>query len=210
MKTEQLERFQQVSDLMDGRLQGQDFARAVELACNDPQVLAAWTSYHLVGDVLRDGAVAASAASPGLLARVRDALAQEVPAQQIRVSDVSARAEQAVALVRPAANDSRWRLLAGLASVAAVGAIVWGLAGRVGGLDGEVRDGAQLAQASSAAAIAPQAVAITQSAESSPQVMIRDPHLDALLAAHKQFGGASALQMPTGFVRNATFEGPSR
>ncbi|OYU41868.1 MAG: anti-anti-sigma factor, partial [Burkholderiales bacterium PBB4] len=43
-----------------------------------------------------------------------------------------------------------------------------------------------------------------------PQVMIRDPHLAALLAAHKQFGGTSALQMPAGFLRNATFEGPAR
>jgi sigma-E factor negative regulatory protein RseA len=36
--------------------------------------------------------------------------------------------------------------------------------------------------------------------------MIRDPQLDAMLAAHKQFGGASALQMPAGFLRNATFQ----
>jgi sigma-E factor negative regulatory protein RseA len=37
-------------------------------------------------------------------------------------------------------------------------------------------------------------------------VMIRDPQLDALLAAHRQFGGTSALQMPAGFLRRATFE----
>jgi sigma-E factor negative regulatory protein RseA len=40
--------------------------------------------------------------------------------------------------------------------------------------------------------------------------MIRDPRLDALLAAHRQFGGTSALQMPSGFLRNATFEESSR
>ena len=40
--------------------------------------------------------------------------------------------------------------------------------------------------------------------------MIRDPQLDELLAAHRQLGGASALQMPAGFLRNATFEGPTR
>ena len=43
-----------------------------------------------------------------------------------------------------------------------------------------------------------------------PQVMIRDPRIDELMAAHKQFGGTSALQMPAGFLRNATFEGPAR
>ena len=41
-----------------------------------------------------------------------------------------------------------------------------------------------------------------------PQVMLRDPRLDALLEAHQQAGGAS--QMPSGFLRNATFEGPAR
>jgi sigma-E factor negative regulatory protein RseA len=41
-------------------------------------------------------------------------------------------------------------------------------------------------------------------------VMIRDARLDELLAAHRQSGGASALQMPSGFLRNATFEGPAR
>jgi sigma-E factor negative regulatory protein RseA len=40
--------------------------------------------------------------------------------------------------------------------------------------------------------------------------MMRDPRLDALLAAHKQFGATSALQTPAGFLRNATFEGAAR
>jgi sigma-E factor negative regulatory protein RseA len=41
-------------------------------------------------------------------------------------------------------------------------------------------------------------------------VMIRDPQLDALLAAHRNFAGASALQMAPGFVRNANFEEAGR
>ncbi len=43
-----------------------------------------------------------------------------------------------------------------------------------------------------------------------PPVMLRDPRLDELLAAHRQFGGTSALQMASGFLRNATFEPPGR
>ena len=43
------------------------------------------------------------------------------------------------------------------------------------------------------------------------QVMIRDPRLDELLAAHRQLGNnTSALQMPAGFLRNATFAGRER
>jgi sigma-E factor negative regulatory protein RseA len=41
-------------------------------------------------------------------------------------------------------------------------------------------------------------------------VMIRDPHLDALMQAHQQLGGHSAWQMPSGFLRNATYEEPPR
>jgi sigma-E factor negative regulatory protein RseA len=40
--------------------------------------------------------------------------------------------------------------------------------------------------------------------------MLRDARLDALMAAHKQFGGTSALQMPAGFISNATYETPAR
>ncbi len=43
-----------------------------------------------------------------------------------------------------------------------------------------------------------------------PTVMLRDARLDELMAAHKQFGGTSALQKPAGFLRNATFDGPTR
>jgi sigma-E factor negative regulatory protein RseA len=41
-------------------------------------------------------------------------------------------------------------------------------------------------------------------------LMIRDPQLDAFLAAHKQFGGTSAFQKPSGFMSNAVFEGAPR
>ncbi|RZL45382.1 MAG: anti-sigma factor, partial [Variovorax sp.] len=40
------------------------------------------------------------------------------------------------------------------------------------------------------------------------QVMLRDPRLDVLLEAHQQVSGVS--QMPSGFLRNATFEAPAR
>ena len=38
--------------------------------------------------------------------------------------------------------------------------------------------------------------------------IVRDARMQELLAAHKQAGGASALQVPSGFLRNATFESP--
>jgi sigma-E factor negative regulatory protein RseA len=47
-------------------------------------------------------------------------------------------------------------------------------------------------------------------AEAEAQVILRDPELDALLAAHRAMGGNSALQLPSGFLRNATFERSNR
>ena len=45
----------------------------------------------------------------------------------------------------------------------------------------------------------------------SPQgPVVRDARLEELLAAHKQFGATSALQEPSGFLRNATFDIPQQ
>lgn len=41
-------------------------------------------------------------------------------------------------------------------------------------------------------------------------VLIRDAQLEALLAEHRQHGGMSALQTPSGFIRNATYDAAGR
>ena len=198
MNTEQLGKLQQVSDLMDGRLRGADIDRAVATACAEPQTLAAWDTYHLIGDVLRDGAAAASVKQADLWARLRTELADSKA--NLRNSTIPT--PLPIGHTTVAANDARWRLLAGLASIAAVGAIAWGMAGRSAELTGSP----QLSQVVAPVAATVSVAIANPAVESAPQIMIRDAHLDALLAAHKQFGGTSALQMPAGFVRNATFE----
>jgi sigma-E factor negative regulatory protein RseA len=40
--------------------------------------------------------------------------------------------------------------------------------------------------------------------------VIRDAQLETLMAEHRQHGGMSALQMPAGFLRNATYSGSDR
>ena len=90
-----------------------------------------------------------------------------------------------------------WRmawLYMGVASLAAVSAIAW----NASGLMAPAVSGSQLAQSS------PAQIVVT-----SPQgPVVRDARLEELLAAHRQFGGASALQESSGFLRNATFEMP--
>jgi sigma-E factor negative regulatory protein RseA len=182
-----------ISALADGHLQGEALARGVQAATADARSREAWCAYHLVGEVLRTGRASTGAAPEAFLARLRDSLEAEpalrpaiafIPAATVRSSE------------RPAANDWRWKLVAGVASVAAVGAIGWNMAG------GAVSPSAQPQLAAAPGGVSAAAV--------QPASMIRDPQLDRLLAAHRQLGGATALQTSSGFLRNATFEGPAR
>ena len=98
----------------------------------------------------------------------------------------------------------------GWLSLAAVAAIGWSSLASLQGSDARgLGRGGQLAQAERPAA-APAAPVVAVADAEGQQVMIPDPRLDELLAAHKQFGSTSALQMPAGFLRNATFETPGR
>jgi sigma-E factor negative regulatory protein RseA len=187
---ENMDKREMVSALADGELAGEAFARGVELAAADAAAGAAWHEYHLIGDVLRSSDLAAGAPVGPFLEQLRLRLREEtveVPA-----------ATPATALpMREAANDFRWKLVAGVASVAAVSAIAWSL---VGGAPSTAA-GPQLAAGTPPAG--------TVLATTKQGVMIRDPHLDELLAAHRQLGGA-ALVAPAGYLRNATFDGPGR
>lgn len=192
MRTEEL-----ISALADGQLAGDAFARGVELAAADPQARQAWHTYHLIGDVLRSGEHAAGALPAEFLGRLQMRLQNEqVPSP---ASSGMAMPGPSREPVQAAANDAsfRWKVLAGFASVAAVAAIAWTA---VGGLMAKPEQ-AQMANSPGGTTVL---------AETQRGVMIRDARLDEFLAAHRQLGGASALQMPAGFLRNATFEGPIR
>jgi sigma-E factor negative regulatory protein RseA len=191
---EKMQTHELISALADGQLRGEAFARGVEAAALDPAALEAWHTYHLIGDVLRSGELAAGTMPTAFLSRLQLRLQQE----QRLAAALQQPAREEPAPRQEAANDSsfRWKLVAGFASLAAVAAIGWTV---VGSLAGKPEQG-QLAAGASGTVLA--------GTERGP--MIRDPQLDEFLAAHRQLGGASALQMPAGFLRNATFEGPNR
>lgn len=190
---EQMQTQELISALADGQLRGDAFARGVELAASDPAAREAWQAYHLIGDVLRSGELAVASSPSAFLERLQRRLRDEPPLVPGVMPDPAAPPRR-----EEAANDGsfRWKLVAGFASVAAVGAMAWSL---VGGLPGK--------PASAELAKAPEGSVLTAGERG---VMIRNPQLDELLAAHRRLGGASALQMSTGFVRNATFEAPGR
>jgi len=203
---------EQVSALADGHLQDDEFAQVIDKLGVDDDLRATWQTYHLVGDVLRSGVHARCSDTSLFLSRLQGRLSAEpmIPSS-MPVLPMAAPAQRHV----EAANEPvfRWKLVAGAASLAAAAAIGWNWVG-MGGLGAS---GAQLAAVQQAtptvvAAAQPPAQALTPTrvmvGNGSPQIMLRDPRLDQLLEAHQQTGGGS--QMPSGFLRNATFERPSR
>ncbi|MBI5279378.1 MAG: sigma-E factor negative regulatory protein [Burkholderiales bacterium] len=188
-----------VSALADGELRGDELARGIAAAAAGPVAGGTWHAYHVIGDVLRSSDLAHATPSQAFLQRLNESLKAEAA---IRPTP-AAEPVHAIDTSRAAANDSqRWKLVAGFASVAAVAAIGWSAAGVA--LDKPAAP--QLAVSPPAAAPAQPATL----AEAGRSRMIRDEQLDKLLAAHRQWGGSTSLQTPSGFLRNATFEGPTR
>lgn len=173
-----------MSALADGVLRDEAIAEAVAAAARDGDAQAAWHAYHVIGDVMRSSALADATGDRAFVLKLRERLASE---------PMVARPE--------AANDSvfSWKLWATVASVVAAAGVVW----NVMSVQGPVASGGQLAS------VKPPAARV-DAAASAPALMLRDARLDELLAAHRQMGGTSALQNPSGFLRNATFEGGSR
>lgn len=211
---ENLNQKEMLSALADGQLSGNALTQALEFSSQD-EGRETWQLYQLVGDVLRSPELARPVDNGDFLARLRTQLAQEAaPVAQATASSPTAPAQPVLTQFTPppqAANDSvfRWKMVAGLASLAAVVTLVWSAVGGLGGPPA----GAQMAAVSApvTASVSVQAPAVSLADNQAPQqVMIRDPRLDELLAAHKQFGGTSALQLPAGFLRNANFEAPKR
>ncbi|MFV0679662.1 sigma-E factor negative regulatory protein [Ottowia sp.] len=213
MPTKAVEYKESISALMDGQLQAAEQA-SVWHAMDGEEARDCWAMYHLIGDVLRSPDLAHGQQDRDLAARVCHYLqAESVPKVAVDA--------QTVVMTKTdhhAANDGvfRWKMLAGVASVAAVTAIGWGMWGATVPLqDG----GAQLAQAPTvrasgqvlALAAAPQVDASQPvSPNNMPPMMLRDQRLDELLAAHRSVTGASTLGGASGFLRNATFEGAGR
>ncbi len=202
---------EKVSALTDGELRGDEFAQTLDGMGQSEEARQTWHTYHLVGDVLRAGQAVDSSKDAAFMTRFKQSLSHEAavkPAMNAAyliagdADNTGARSQ--FDSKNESANQSnfRWKLLAGVASLATVTVMAWqamtGLTDQGGA--------PQLARESTGQP----ALTLTQVATGDTAVMIRDPQLDALMAAHRQFGGTSALQMPAGFLRNATFEGAAR
>jgi sigma-E factor negative regulatory protein RseA len=199
---------ERVSALMDGELSEGDCARMLDTMAADRQSIETWHVYQVVGDVMRSSELAPKRGEMEFLERLEKRLQQE-PRNSLRISigQLTSVVDGAqVARVdsgMPSANVSvfRWKMLAGVACsalLAVVGSGLWSQA--------ELGRGDEISNVKPALTAAPMVVA----GESPEGLMLRDPRLDELMAAHRQLGGHSALQVPAGFLRNATYEGVGR
>lgn len=189
---------ERLSALVDGEVQPSELDELLSSLEQDELQQADCLRYQLIGDLMRNARPARNVPPHVLLSAVRARLrADVVPGEPV----------SPVRTATQAANDSvfRWKLVAGLASVAAVMAVGWSL---IGVAPGASAPGAQLAQLDS---VKPVAVAVLPASESvvvntAQGPVIRDARLEELLAEHRQYGGMSALQMPAGFLRDATYQ----
>ena len=193
---------EQLSALADGEIDGAAARAACGAWKSDAELRRTWHAWHLIGDVLRSEDLASSAErDQRFLLAVRQRLAVEPVVL----------APAALPAAAPGRRvGGRWLLPSAVAAgfTLVVGTFV--LLGPTGAPAPEptlarvTPPPAEVVQASVRESAAPvQAVAVNGR-------MIRDPRLEAYLAAHKQFAGTSALGVPSTFLRSATVDAEPR
>jgi sigma-E factor negative regulatory protein RseA len=189
-----------LSALADGQVLGDDFSRAMAVVAQDEQAVQSWHLYHVIGDVMRSDGLAPAVQEWGFWERLESKLDAEPVRVHVSVPPVAVPASSP----NVSANDSsiRWKWFASVSFSALLALVV------IGGWPPVNDNAAQLA-GKEGLPVASASPAPTAAGPESA-VMVRDPELDALMAAHRQLGGHSAFQTPSGFLRNATFERPSR
>ena len=156
-------------------------------ALNEPDAALKIGTYLAIGKALRGGTDAEVASAAQL-----DEFWQRVQSG-IERAPVNSPSEPAFEPQVVAANDGqfKWRAVASVA-VGALALSAW-LAIGPGQSDSE---------SPALASYTPTFVPVMSANVS----VVRDPELDAFLAAHRQRGSASALQGPVGFVRNVAWQ----
>ncbi|MBT9489669.1 MAG: sigma-E factor negative regulatory protein [Rubrivivax sp.] len=189
---------QWLSDLADGQLQDDALADACRRWGDDAEARRTWHAYHLIGDVLRAEDLAADARrDAAFLATLRTRL----------------EAEPVVLAPSPAASPSAavrqrhlrrvwWTPMAAAAGFVAVAGVVVVLrqaAPEAGGADPQL--------ASGGSTLSPLRASTPPAAAGQ---LLRDPHIDAYLSAHREALAGSPPALPGGGVRNVDFNVPQR
>ncbi|AOY93377.1 anti-sigma factor [Cupriavidus sp. USMAA2-4] len=166
---------EQVSALMDGELAPHEASAALEFA-RSGQGLADWSTFQMIGDVLRSEDLAHIDSTNAFLARFSARLDSE-PHVLVPAVAQAGQARQRL-LLRPS-----WvrRVVPGTAIAAAVAAVSWVVVPQMRGAGDVGAPDAVVARADQPAAKA--GGVVTVAADSGQ--MIRDPRLDEYLRAHR-------------------------
>lgn len=200
-----------LSCLADGELDSAGLEAGLSATTPD-EVSERWRAYLVIGDVLRSSEPGASRCDAQWLGQLR----QRLQAQAQSVTDVAAPHAVAPELLRqPAANDGvfRWKMVAGLASFAAVAAVGWNLFGTLQPTSSPAA--AVLAQNENPRPAAEtRTVALQQSRAlqrfwsptQAPYTMVlRNPELDRVLAQQASSAPDPAVQRTSDFLRSAGY-----
>ena len=218
---------EKLSALTDGELDAAQTARACNAWRVDADARRSWHTYQLIGDVLRSEDLSSS---PRHDTAFLDAFRMRLAAEPVILAPEPAADVSEEAAVHPSAaprfanglRSSRWSWMAPSA-VAAGFVLVTGalLVTRTSAPGGAGADSMLARIGNLGATQVSQTVNVPTLAASDignePQQsvmltgkMLRDNRLDRYLSAHQQFAGTSALGVPSGFLRNAAAEAPTR
>lgn len=188
---------ERLAALADGELSADDIGPLLDAMEAEPASYEAWAVHHAVAASVRGERVIASSGELVFWHSLQNRLALDSEPQ---VYGNKSPMLIPVKLGAQASNESSWkvRALGSFAMVIAVGGLAAVLWPQGESSESLARNGA------------PAAPVATEVATADGRVMLRNPELDALMAAHQQMGGHSAWQAPSGFLRNATFERPGR
>lgn len=193
-----------LSALVDGEASAEEAQQVLQSMADGSSTRETWSNYQWIGQAMRAHDRPHEQADASFVAAVMEGIEREAAPKRLPVQTPATTRSKAQ---QTAANDDvfRWKMLAGVATLAAVGALAWQLvAAPVAG--------PQWAQ-TPANPQPPAAVATAggqQLVQTEHGAVIRDAQLEALLAEHRQYGGVNAWQAPAGFLRNATYEAPQR
>jgi sigma-E factor negative regulatory protein RseA len=191
---------ERLSALADGELDAADCLAACDGWKGDAAQRRDWHAWHVIGDVLRSDELAGCHGD----ARFVQALRARLEAEPVVLAPAP--------LAAAAHRERRWAVPAAVAAGFALVVGAFTVTRPVGDAPAAVplaQGGAAPATVTVAATPAP-ATAATPEVRVAETRMVRDPRLDAYLAAHKQFAGTTALAIPTASLRAAPADAPRR
>jgi sigma-E factor negative regulatory protein RseA len=205
-----------LSALTDGELDASAVGRCCALWRDDAAMRSAWHAYHLIGDVLRSDDLACRPA--------HDAAFVAALHTRLAVEPVVLAPESSAPMARPARANGRsarwsWKAPSAVAAgfVLVAGALVVtrtpspSVTGTTAGEAQALTTASALPAAAGPSSLAPtESSLVLRRGFGENKLLLRDARLDRYLAAHQQFAGTTALGVPSGFLRNAAAETPSR